>query len=408
MKVFQRYFQQNQIRWTSTFLNQPDAIVIIPVLNDPDVFDTIDSLRQCSCEEGNVGVIIVLNHSEGATELEKQTNCKLASDLQLYIDEKKTVGVCFEIMEAFDLPAKYAGVGFARKLAMDAAALFFYEQKKFESPILSLDADTLVEKNYFDVVLDFFRKTVVAGVSIAYAHRLTECDASSLDAIIKYELYLRYYQLALEYTGHPHAFHCIGSAFAVRTLDYVAQGGMNKRQAGEDFYFLQKLISTGRYAYLKETSVYPSARFSTRTPFGTGRSLRQIMDAKGEFLVYNFDAFRELKLFFFNIDHLYKTDGTNVTDYFAKQSTGVQSFLLEIRGEEILAEINANCASIPQFKKRFFDYFNAFRVLKYLNYVHEKHYSKEDVFVSVAVLFRKKDYLLTTDWQENLQLLRNL
>ena len=66
------------------------------------------------------------------------------------------------------------------------------------------------------------------------------------EAIMKYELYLRYYRLALEYTGHPHAYHCIGSAFAVRTLDYVAQGGMNKRQAGEDFYFLQKLIATGR------------------------------------------------------------------------------------------------------------------------------------------------------------------
>ena len=85
----------------------------------------------------------------------------------------------------------------------------------------------------------------MAGVSIAYAHRLEEADMTvqAREAIMKYELYLRYYRLALEYTGHPHAYHCIGSAFAVRTLDYVAQGGMNKRQAGEDFYFLQKLIS---------------------------------------------------------------------------------------------------------------------------------------------------------------------
>ena len=106
----------------------------------------------------------------------------------------------------------------------------------------------------------YFQEKSVAGVSIAYAHRLEEADMTvqAREAIMKYELYLRYYRLALEYTGHPHAYHCIGSAFAVRTLDYVAQGGMNKRQAGEDFYFLQKLIATGRYATLQSTQVYPS------------------------------------------------------------------------------------------------------------------------------------------------------
>lgn len=52
---------------------------------------------------------------------------------------------------------------------------------------------------------------------------------------LPYELYLRYYQQALEYCGHPYAYTCIGSAFAVRAADYVLQGGMNKRQAGKIF-----------------------------------------------------------------------------------------------------------------------------------------------------------------------------
>ena len=124
------------------------------------------------------------------------------------------------------------------------------------------------------------------------------------EAMVKYELYLRYYQEALAYIGHPHAFHCIGSAFAVRASDYVAQGGMNKRQAGEDFYFLQKLISTGRYACLNATRVYPSARFSTRTPFGTGQAVRQIVEDGGYFPVYHWGAFRDLKYFFQGIANL--------------------------------------------------------------------------------------------------------
>lgn len=63
--------------------------------------------------------------------------------------------VCIEVIEAYDLPARFAGVGLARKIAMDAAALFLYHREKTEQPILSLDADTLVEKNYTDAVLAF-------------------------------------------------------------------------------------------------------------------------------------------------------------------------------------------------------------------------------------------------------------
>lgn len=114
-------------------------------------------------------------------------------------------------------------------------------------PIASLDADTLVAPGYLTGIIRKFRNSRVAGITLAYAHRYEgeECTEILRQAIIRYELYLRYYQQALEYCGHPYAYTCIGSAFAVRAADYVLQGGMNKRQAGEDFYFIQKLISTG-------------------------------------------------------------------------------------------------------------------------------------------------------------------
>ncbi len=34
----------------------------------------------------------------------------------------------------------------------------------------------------------------------------------------------------------------VGSALAVKALQYVKAGGMNRKQAGEDFYFVQKLV----------------------------------------------------------------------------------------------------------------------------------------------------------------------
>lgn len=410
MKVFERYFERNPVQDCLGFRNNPEVIVIIPVLNDRDIFATVDSLRSCSCTYGNAGVVIVVNHSENADSLLKEANRELAAELRAYTGGGygDQVRISFKVIEAFDLPMKIAGVGLARKIAMDCAAWFFYLHGKQNCPIVSLDADTLVDENYLDAILCFFREKAVDGVSIAYAHRLEDCDRHMREAMIRYELYLRYYQLALGYTGHPHAFHCIGSAFAVRVSAYVAQGGMNRRQAGEDFYFLQKLISTGRYGRLDTTRVYPSARFSARTPFGTGQAVRQIVEGDGNYPVYHFQAFRDLKRFFDHLDILYKAEEEVIIDYFACQAKGVQHFLSDIDGRSLVAEVNANSASYVQFSKRFFDCFNAFRVLKYLNYVHGSIYPKIDIIQATEFLFQELEYPLPDDVSGRLDFLRNL
>lgn len=410
MKVFERYFERNQLYAYPEFRNSPEVIVTIPVFNDRDIFATLRSLRRCTCRNGNAGVIVVVNHGEDAAESVKAENRMLLEELRRWVDREQSEcpALSFEIVEAFDLPAKQAGVGLARKIAMDAAACFFYRQGKSMCPILSLDADTLVDENYLDETVRYFREHPVAGVSIAYAHRWEECDGAVADAMVKYELYLRYYQHALAYTGHSYAFHCIGSAFAVRASDYVAQGGMNKRQAGEDFYFLQKLISTGRFSVLRTTRVYPSARFSERTPFGTGRALRQIMEDGGQFQVYDFGAFRDLKRFFAGLPILYKTGRETCEAYFSGQPEGVRSFLTAINGLDMVAEVNGNCASPALFVKRFFDCFNAFQVLKYLNFVHADQYRKVDIRTAVADLFRELRYPWLPDDRENLEFLRSV
>src|SRR4029434_9989987 len=94
-------------------------------------------------------------------------------------------------------------------------------------------------------------------------------------AIAAYELHLRYYLQALRTAGFPHGYHTIGSSMAVRARTYMEQGGMNRRQAGEDFYFLHKLIPLGGFTELNSTTVYPLPRPSNRVPFGTGRAVSE-------------------------------------------------------------------------------------------------------------------------------------
>ncbi len=406
MKVFERYFKRNPLIGQLVFTGEVRGIVIIPILDDPDIFRTIASLYTCRLSRGKAGVILVVNHGENCDMRIKEANRILAERLRKEVRNSDILE--FQVVEAFDLPAKDAGVGLARKIAMDLAAAFFYRIAAPNAPILSLDADTLVDVGYLEQTIRFFEENRVAGVSIAYAHRLEECRGPERTAMIKYELYLRYYRLALAYAGHPYAYSCIGSAFAVRAVDYVAQGGMNKRQAGEDFYFLQKLIGTGRYALLSATRVYPSPRFSARTPFGTGRSVRQIVESEGYFPVYRLEAFQSLKTFFEGVAGLYKADDRKVEGYIKSQSSGLQNFLTRIDGISMIAEANANCASCQQFIKRFFDHFNAFRVLKYLNYIHENQYSKMDVADESYQLFQVMGYPWADNLMENLEFLRNV
>lgn len=370
MKVFERYFDRNRPAFLPRFSGDLSLIIILPVLDEPEVFHTIASIASCKRAGVKVGVIGVVNHAENSDPAVKERNEATYLALKKYAAGRQNPDLEFCFVKAFDLPVKASGVGVARKMAMDAAAWYFYQQGNPEGVIASLDADTLVEENYLTELVDCFKRTGVSGVSVYYAHLLEYTEEPLKEAIAKYELYLRYYCRALRFIAHPYAFPCIGSAFAVRVSDYVAQGGMNKRQAGEDFYFLQKLIATGRFANLTTTTVWPSARISSRTPFGTGQSVRQIIADGGMLLTYNLNAFRELKTFFEGIPLLYKATPAAVKTYMDSQAPVLSEFLRTVDFPAIITEVNANIASLPLFRKRFFDNFNAFRVLKYLNFAH--------------------------------------
>ncbi len=387
MKAFERYFSLYPSSFCPPFSSSLSLIVIIPVFDDPDVFFTLDSLLACRCGTIRVGVILVVNHACTCPPMQKERNFRLFIRLKEYIAGKKTDSIEFCVIEAFDLPDKESGVGAARKIAMDAGAFYFYRQQRPQGIIASLDADTTVEENYFTALYEAFRQKQVAGVSVYYEHPVEGLDTALREAIVKYELYLRYYCRALKYTGHPYAYSCIGSAFAVRVCDYVAQGGMNKRQAGEDFYFLQKLIATGRYFNLNTTTVYPSARLSERTPFGTGQSVKQILQAGGRFYTYPMEAFRELKCFFDRMDELYRADVSVVRHLQQRQPRILADFLLAFGLEQVVDNVNANVASLPLFRKKFFDRFNAFRVLKYLNYRQAQSGEKQEITEAVNELF---------------------
>lgn len=388
MKIFDRYFEKNPLKFFPDFPDTLSLIVVIPVFDDPDVFRTLHSLLNCKTEDKKVGIILVVNHADCCEEELKQRNSRLYEELNVFLKNSPGSGIYGNVFPAFDLPAKQAGVGLARKIGMDAAAWYFYQIGNEKGGIASLDADTLVDENYCRELIACFAQTKYAGITMAYEHVFPGTEEERR-GIMKYELYLRYYRMALLYVGHPYAYSCLGSAFAVRAEDYVAQGGMNKKQAGEDFYFIQKLIATGRFAHLNRVKVYPAGRISERTPFGTGQVVLQIVKQQGHYEVYHVGAFEVLKPFFRDIPLLYKADAVHIEKYRKVQEICLRHFLEANDFVGMMEELNANCAAPKLFLKRFFDKFNAFRVLKYLNYVHPLYFPKQAVEVAAGDLLEK-------------------
>ncbi len=350
-----------------------NLIITIPCYNEPDLISSLQSLYDCDPIDGGVEIIVLINNSINTDNNIKIQNQKTFESATLWaskfsIDKKR-----FYIKYYSDLPTKHAGVGLARKIAMDEAASRFMQIDKSDGIIQCYDADSSCQPNLLQAVIEGFEKHNSASIGINYEHPIEgkEFSQDIYNAIISYELHLRYYVHIQRFIGLPFAYQTIGSSMAVRSRDYILQGGMNKRKAGEDFYFLQKFISIDRHAEINNTLVIPSPRISDRVPFGTGKAVNDILENNiEEFMSYNPKAFIELKILLDDIETLYKTD--DIDTITNSWPNSLKSYFLEEEDiKTVIAENKSNTTNFVQFTKRFFKWFNAFRLMKFLHFCRD-------------------------------------
>ncbi|MFC2115276.1 glycosyltransferase [Bacteroidota bacterium] len=354
-------------------------VVAIPACNEPDLMKSLHALRKCSAPQGAVEIIVALNSSKSAPQEVITQNLISEDEIRSFSGEYSDPMFRVLFTHKREIREKLAGAGYARKIAMDHALSRFNRLGNPEGIILSLDADTICEPDYFSSVEEHFgSKPGIKACSIYFEHPLsgTEFPDRVYFGITLYELHLRYYIQGLRYAGHPHAFHTVGSAFGIRSGVYASQGGMNKRTAGEDFYFLQKIIPLGYYHDLNSTCLIPSPRPSTRVTFGTGPVIRKFLSGELNSLEsYNPQAFYDLKEFLSCIPSLYSSNQSETRDIFLSWPESVRAFL----GDDFftrLSEIKENSAREKTFYTRFFRWFNMFRTLKYFNFVHREFYHR--------------------------------
>jgi len=342
------------------------ASTIIPALAERNSLPaTLDSLCLNAAKYlARTLVVIVVNNRIDTAADQLEDNQKTLDWLRSNPYPQLNLAWIDASSSGLEFPAK-DGVGLARKIGFDASLQLL--DWKAVPLLISLDADTLVDRNYLATIFDHFTISKKGAAVIPFRHQAISIPKQE-DAIRHYELYLRSYLFGLQVAGSPYAYHSIGSAFACRADAYVKAGGMNRRSGAEDFYFLQQLAKTSGIEMVSGTVVRPSPRFSSRVPFGTGKAVQgQVEEGIALFHFVPAVGFQILKEWFELIDCQWEHPAEQICQQVLNISPVLYGFLTELNFVEVWKKLQNNHSSREQRLAAFHDWFDALRTRQLLS-----------------------------------------
>jgi len=396
--------QEYEIEWQNKFgINN---VIVIPAIAE---FENIKVLFSSLLQNDptyfeSTLVLFVINNSAVSSDEVKGDNQKALNYLRSIIFNNTNAKFANEVMQSAlsvglidatskgnELDEKHSGVGLARKIGMDLALTVFNYTDKSKKLIICLDSDCTVKQNYLTTIVSDFNKQNYSAAVIEYAHNINGSDKES-SAIIPYEILLRYYVLGLKYAGSEYAFHTIGSTTVCDVEAYIKVGGMNKRKAAEDFYFLEKIAKNYTIGKINSTKVYPSNRSSWRVPFGTGqRVARFLKNTHNEYQLFDPAVFEILKYWL----QLYNSNVSSDPEYILSCSKEIHidlyNFLVNQNYFEQWKKIFENAKSKKQLSHQKKIWFDAFKTLKLIHYLRDIGFFNINKFDTLDMIFIKLD-----------------
>ncbi len=393
--------------------------VVIPALAERDtIFSTLASLSRNDPQEIRRTLILVVvnnrrtphasdedirNNQDTLHCLKELLQGRLpdarfvaAAQIRSAMEEILQGGLRLAVLDAAspgrEMPVRAGGVGLARRMGMDSALRCLDRGMSGPQCLFCLDADTLVEANYLSEAARFFHSGRWAAATVDFAHRIDSKDPLEEEAIRRYEIYLRYYQLGLSYAGSPYAFFTIGSTMVCRDQAYAAVRGMPVRDAAEDFYFFNKLAKVGPIGRIRGTLVHPSSRRSARVPFGTGKSVGRYLEGDCRVdLLYDPQVFAILKDWLFWMEGNLLGDEDGILAGAQEIHPVLARFLRERNFAETWRRIRHQTRRIDVLRRHFHSWFDGFQTLKLIHLLTAALLPRVDAVAAVESLCRMRD-----------------
>lgn len=338
--------------------------VAVPAMDELDTMPLlIESLKKQSF--GNFDLYVCVNNPDDWWNSADKTdivnnNIQLinllnsTNDIKITIIDKCTKGNGWT--------GKKKGVGMARKLLFDR----IIADHNSDNIIVSMDADTTFGPDYLQSIIEKFNTTShLSAMAVPYYHPLSENNNCNR-AILRYELYMRYYMLQLLRIRSPYAFTALGSAMAFTPKAYNLAGGITPLEGGEDFYLMQKFCKTGLISISNTEVVYPSSRTSHRVPFGTGPAVNKgITEQEKSYPFYPSILFDNIKETFYSFDRLYQNDYTTPMTVFLQN---------QLKTTDIWLPLRKNYKKADLFVKACTERVDGLRILQYLKQEYNNNY----------------------------------
>jgi hypothetical protein len=316
-KYLERYAEP-EAAWGRELHTQYAGVLVVPLQREDESF--LDNLAPALNSPGTAGrvlVVAVVNATDEAPAATHDGNARLLRVLadrlvprqELPTLDRSPASAILGRPGAFDLlvidrasPGQRLpvgeGVGLARRIGMDLA-LQLQQLDGITSPWLATtDADAQPPASYFQTLAAVTPLTPQGlrrvALTLPFWHTPSG-DAAIDSATADYELSLRYYTLGLAAAGSPYAYQSMGSSLAVLAEAYAEVRGFPRRNAGEDFYLLDKLAKVGALHRPDCDPIRLRSRTSDRVPFGTGRKVGEIVENAGALSTYHPRVFELLR-----------------------------------------------------------------------------------------------------------------
>jgi hypothetical protein len=173
---------------------------------------------------------------------------------------------------------------------------------------------------------------------------------------------MRYYLISLLKINSQYAFTALGSAISFKIAGYRKISGITPKEAGEDFYFVNRMRKAGDILIWNDECVFPSSRESDRVPFGTGPAVSKGLAGDWEsYPFYDQSTFGRIGETYRLLPELFRSD----------LPTPIDEFISECFGENIWAPLRKNFKTEKLFVRACHEKLDGLRILQIL-----KHYQK--------------------------------
>ena len=250
------------------------------------------------------------------------------------------------------------GVGLARKIGTDIALDLVLRGRVANPWIYQTDADAQLPEGYFATPLPH-------SGAVVFPHKHISSNDILQQAVTLYDLHMRHYLNGLRTAGSNYAYPTLGSTLAVHASTYAKVRGFPKRNAGEDFYLLNKIAKIDHVTTLSAPIISLTARQSARVPFGTGPALLSIveglkLDPSGRFYTSYHPASFELL----------KSALQILNEWIEGQvppHTPALEILQDLGLEKITTSLGKQPHSVQQQHKMLNDWFDAGKTLRFVH-----------------------------------------